>query len=416
MATCAQEYDLIVIGGGPAGATVGALVAQAGFSVLLLEREKSPQFQIGESLMPFTYWTFKRLGLLPKLRESAFPKKHSVQFFGGSGRASAPFYFSETNPHESSMTWQVVRSDFDRMMLENAREKGADVVAGAAVREVCFEKERAVGVVARMPDGEEQTVTSSVVADASGQSAFLARRLGLLDSEPALKKASIYTHYEGGVRDSGRDEGATLILHTRDRDSWFWYIPLPDDRVSVGVVGGLDYLVRNRAGGAAEIFAEELALCAPMQERLAPARQLFPPKTTKDFSYRARRIAGDGWVLVGDAFGFLDPIYSSGVFLALKSGEMAADAICAGLAGNDTSAAQLGSFGTQFSRGMEAVRKLVYAFYEKEFSFAEFLKLHPECKQGVIDILSGDVYKDGVLDLFAAMDTMVPLPEDNLLE
>ena len=177
-----------------------------------------------------------------------------------------------------------------------------------------------------------------------------------------MKKASIYTHYRGGQRDEGIDEGATLILHTENRDSWFWYIPLPDDKVSVGVVGAISYLVQGRREDAQTIFDQELAKCRPMQERLQNAEQLFPVKTTKDFSYRASRIAGEGWVLVGDAFCFLDPMYSSGVYLALKSGEMAADAIAEAFAKEDFSAAQLGGFGPELVRGMEAVRKMVYAF------------------------------------------------------
>ena len=410
--TTATAYDVIVVGGGPAGSTTATLVANAGHRVLLLERETTPQFQVGESLMPGTYWTFERLGMLEKLRESAFPRKFSVQFFGRSGNGSAPFYFRDNDSHESSMTWQVLRSDFDRLMLDNARERGVDVVEGAQVREVLFEEQRAVGVAASMPDQTQQTFRAPVTVDATGQSALISRRLKISQVEPTLKKASVYTHFEAGRRDSGDDEGATLILHTQSANSWFWYIPLPDDRVSVGVVGSIDYLLQDRSGSAQQAFDEELAICAPMRERLAEARQLFPVKVTKDFSYRADRIAGPGWVLVGDAFGFLDPIYSSGVYLALKSGEMAADSICDALESRDFSAEQLGRFGAEFVSGMEAVRKLVYAFYTKDFSFAEFLKRHPHCRKGIIDILSGNLYNDGVREIFEPMSEMCELPAD----
>jgi flavin-dependent dehydrogenase len=168
----------------------------------------------------------------------------------------------------------------------------------------------------------------------------------------------------------------------------------------------------DRSLDAQAIFDRELAKCAPVQERLADAVQVFPMKVTKDFSYRAKQIAGDGWVLVGDAFGFLDPVYSSGVFLALKSGEMAADAILEGFEKGDLSESQLGSFRETFVGGMESIRKLVYAFYDKDFSFGKFLMANPECQQGIVDILSGDVYTKDVTPIFKPMSEMCELPTE----
>ena len=412
-----DSYDVIVIGGGPGGSTAATLLAEKGNRVLLLEREKSPQFKVGESLMPATYWTFKRLGVIEKLKGSHFPEKYSVQFYSSSGKASAPFYFYRNDPHESSMTWQVLRSEFDQMLLDNAQEKGAEVRRGVSVHEVLFDGERAVGVQAKLADGRIAGLSAKVVVDSTGQSALISRKLKINTIEPTLKKASIFTHFEGGIRDGGIDEGATLILHTEHKDSWFWYIPLPYDRVSVGVVGDLDYLLQDRreSDGTLShqaIFDEELAKCPALEPRIADARQLFPVKVTKDFSYRANRIAGDGWVLVGDAFGFLDPVYSSGLFLALKSGEMAADTINDALEKPDFSAEQLGSFGPDFVGGMEAIRKLVYAFYTKDFSFGRFLQRFPECQQGIVDILSGNVYRKDVTGIFGPMGEMCRLPED----
>ena len=412
-----HNYDTIVIGGGPAGSTVATLVAEHGHRVLLLERATTPQFKIGESLIPATYWTFKRLGMLEKLRTSHFPQKYSVQFYSRSGKGSTPFYFFQTNPHESAVTWQVLRSEFDQMLLDNAKEKGVEVCRGIGVREVLFEGDTATGVVTQHTDGTRETLRATVIVDSTGQRSLIGKQLNLNTIEPNLKMASLFTHYEGGHRDEGIDEGATLILHTEEKDSWFWSIPLPYNRTSIGVVGELGYLLQNRRNAdgkldAQQIFNEELEKCVPLKERLEGAKQLLPIQTTKDFSYRASRIAGNNWVLVGDAFGFLDPVYSTGLFLALKSGEMAADVIIEAFKKNDFSEAQLGSFGPAFVDGMEAFRKLVYAFYTKDFSFARFLSEYPEHQGGIVDILSGDVFRKDVTHIFPAMAEMCPLPPE----
>jgi len=405
------EHDVIVIGGGPGGGAAATLVAQRGHKVLLLERSSEPKFKIGESLMPATWWTFDRMGMIPKLKASHFVPKYSVQFYGKSGRASLPFYFQETNPHESSVTWQVLRSEFDAMLLENAQEHGVEVRRGVAVKDVLFDGERAVGV--RLDSGD--TLSCRVVVDATGRSAFLGRKLGLMRPDPELRKAALFTHYEGALRDPGIDEGATLVLYTKDPGGWFWYIPLPEDKVSVGVVGSIDQLITNRKGDPQAVFDEEVAGCPALVPRVANARQAMPVQVLNDFSYRSSRIAGDGWVLVGDAFGFLDPIYSSGVFLALKSGELAADSIHAALEAGDTSAARLGAHGPDFLAGMEAMRKLVYAFYEPDFSFAKFLARYPDCRIDLIHLLVGNVFRPSN-GLFGSMGQMARLPEEARLE
>ena len=419
------DYDVIVMGGGPAGATVATLVAAAGRRVTLLERLPETGFKIGESLMPETYRTFARLGLLDALYASPFPRKYSVQFYSKSGRPSAPFYFQETDPGESSITWQVPRRDFDRLLLDNARRHGVEVRQGATVREVLFDgdprevspacdgasagavrgpaTERAVGVAADLPGEGRRELHAKVVVDATGQSAILGRRLGLREIDPLLKKAAIFSHFEGALRDPGIDEGATLVLHTERQESWFWYIPLPHDRVSVGVVGAVEYLVGGRAGNLQQVFEEEVARCSPLVPRLAGARRVMDFLALRDFSYKSRQIAGPGWVLVGDAFGFLDPIYSSGVLLAFSSGEFAADAILGGLADGDLSAARLGAFGPRFIAGMDAMRVLVHTFYDPNFRFSKFIRRFPECRHDLIRVLRGDVFDHDFSRLFAAL-------------
>ncbi len=406
-----SEYDVIVVGGGPAGSSTAALVAEADRKVLLVDREKFPRFRLGESLMPATYWTLERLGILDQMKCSGFPEKHSVQFFGRAGRASAPYYFSAVEPGESAQTWQVKRLDFDHMMLRNAAAKGADVFEQVRVHEVLFEGDTATGIRAEFRDGSKRDIGAKVVVDATGQSALLAKKLKLRRTDPNLQHCAFFTRFRGAARDEGIDEGATLIMHTETEQSWFWYIPQPDDVVSVGVVGKLDYLVKGRSKDPAVVFAEEVARCKPLQERIAGAEQEHEIRVLKDFSYASRRIAGNGWVLAGDAFGFIDPIYSSGVFLALKGGEMAADSILDAFAANDFSAERLGRHGPELVSGIDALRKLVYAYYDPDFSIAEFLKRYPEQEEDLVHLLIGNVYRRDVRGLLRAMDEYRELPD-----
>ena len=398
------DTDLAVIGGGPAGATVATLVAQQGHRVTLFERDDFPRFHIGESLMPETYWTFKRLGVLDKLKASPYVRKYSVQFINDTGKESQPFYFDEHKPHECSITWQVLRSEFDRMMLDNAKQHGVEVHQGARVREVLFEGDRACGVRVQDSDGSTRDISCKVVADASGQSSLISSRLKLRQADPHLRKGSIWTYYRGARRESGRDEGATLVMHTEGKKGWFWYIPLPDDIVSVGVVGDFDELFGDRRDHG-EVFNEQVELCMAAKERLEGAERVAEYRATKDFSYTSSEVAGPGWVLVGDAFGFLDPVYSSGVFLALKSGELAADAIVDGFKTDDLSAAQLGRWSEEYRRGMRRMRELVCAFYEG-FSFGKFLRKYPQFQGHITDLLIGDLFKESVDEVFPPMTAM----------
>jgi flavin-dependent dehydrogenase len=396
--------DVIVIGGGPAGSTVSTLIAQRGHRVELFEREHFPRFHIGESLIPETYWVLKRLNMLPKMQQSHFVKKFSVQFVNSSGRNSAPFYFWDNKPHECSQTWQVVRSEFDQMMLNNAREHGVNAHEGVRVHDVLFEGDRAVGVSIKEDDGSFREVRARVVVDASGQNGLLMNRLRLRVWDPLLNKGAIWTYWEGAYRDTGRDEGATLVVHTGNKNGWFWYIPLPNDTMSVGVVAPFDYLFKGR-GGYPQTYQEEVEGCPGVKERVANARRITGYFATKDYSYRSTQVSGNGWVLVGDAFGFLDPLYSSGVLLALKSGELAADAIVDGLASGDTSAAQLGRWGKGFNEGVDRMRRLVCEYYDG-FSFGNMVRRYPELRGTLTDLLIGDLFTDRVDKVWQPLESL----------
>lgn len=398
------DPDVVVIGGGPAGATTAALVAEHGHTVLLFERERFPRYHVGESLIPETFWVLERLGILPAMRESRFNEKHSVQFVSDQGQLSAPFYFADYKHHESSRTWQVTRREFDQLLLDNARAKGAEVQEGVRVLEVLFDGPRAVGVRVVDEEGHERTVRSRVVVDAAGQSGLIQDRLGLRQWDPDLKKAAIWTYWKGAKRETGRDAGATLVLQTEGKKGWFWYIPLSDDITSVGVVADHVYLFQGRSSKAPDaVYAEEVARCPGLLPRLDGAERVEPFRVAKEYSYRSKQVAGDGWVLVGDALGFLDPLYSSGILLALKSGALAADAIHTGLAAGNTQAAALGCWGPGYLAGMDRMRKLVRAFYDG-LNFGHIVRQHSEAKPLLTDILIGDLFKDEIDSLWPLLE------------
>lgn len=396
--------DVIVIGGGPAGSTVSALIAQHGYKVQLFEREHFPRFHIGESLIPETYWVLKRLGMLEKMLKSHFVKKYSVQFVNATGKLSAPFYFWDNKPHECSQTWQVVRSEFDLLMLNNAREHGVEAHEGVRVRDVMFENQRAVGVKIQLEDGTKKEVRARVIVDASGQSGLLQNKFKLRVWDPILNKGAIWTYWEGAYRDKGRDEGATMVLQTANRLGWFWYIPLHDNRVSVGVVAPFDYLFKGR-GSHEQTYIEEVERCPAVKERVSSGKRITGYFATKDYSYRATQAAGEGWVTIGDAFGFLDPLYSSGVLLALKSGEMAADAIVEGFQHGDLSATQLGKWGALFNQGVDRMRRLVCEYYDG-FSFGQFVRHYPHLRGTVTDLLIGDLFTNRVDSVWQPMESL----------
>jgi flavin-dependent dehydrogenase len=402
-------FDCIIIGGGPAGSAAGAVLAEHGHRVLLLEREKFPRYHIGESLLPFTFHPLQRLGLIDRMKSSAFVKKHSVQFVSPSGRASQPFYFYTRYDRDTvAQTWQVLRSEFDQLLLDNAREKGVEVREQTTVAELLKEGEAVVGVRAQTAGGAVAEYRAPITLDCSGKESFAAVRNEWRVPDPFLNKVAVWTYYQGAMRDAGLDAGATTVAYVPEK-GWFWYIPQHDDRVSVGVVAEGKYLTRGGIKSPEEIFRREAGENRWIQEHLACGRQTGPYRLTSEYTHHARHCAAPGLLLAGDAFAFLDPVFSSGVMLALKSGVLAGDAIHQALVEENFSSERFAEYGRFMREGVENMRKLVYAFYHPKFSFRQLTNKYPEAAGWVTDCLSGDVNKD-FTPLWKQIEEFVPLP------
>jgi flavin-dependent dehydrogenase len=398
-----------VIGGGPSGATAAAILAQKGRKVVVVEKEKFPRYHVGESLMPFCYFTFERLGVLDELKKFAFTEKHSVQFVRQDGKMSAPFYFFQHMDHPAATTWQVKRSEFDHMLLRNAEKQGAEVREETLVVDFVYDGDAVAGVRVRGKDGGEEELRAPVTLDASGRDALFQRKKKWRKRDPKLNKIAIWTLFKGAKRDPGLDEGATTIAYLEDR-GWFWNIPMRDDLVSSGIVAERDYLYRDTRDPA-EIFQREIKNNKWVKEHLSQGESLGQYWVTGEYSYRAEHCAADGIVLVGDAFAFLDPVFSSGVFLALKSGEMAADAVDAALEKGSVTAGDFADYGETLCRAIEVMRKMVYAFYDNDFSFGKLIRAHMGLRPQLTDALIGDLIGKEYEELMGAMGELAELPK-----
>ena len=317
-----DQYDVVVVGDGPTGTSCAQLLTRCGHDVLLLERDRHPRFCVGESLLPATNPIWETLDVVDAFAEAGFIKKTGAYFSDREGRFAGDIMFPEAQRKVADSAWQVQREKLDKILWDKAVASGAQCVDKTHVRRFVMEGKRCTGVDLTTEGGERKTVNARLVMDASGRRSQLARQLDLRQPDPHLTGVAIYTHYRGVSRSSGDDEGTIGILATHD--GWGWIIPFSDDTASVGLVIKKAAFQQAKPGRSVEELWQHLLDQTPsVANRLNRAERVRDLSVVADFSYRARRVAGDGWVLVGDAAAFLDPVFSSGIHLAVTGAWLA---------------------------------------------------------------------------------------------
>ncbi len=318
-----ERCDILIIGGGPAGSTAAIMLAEKGYHVVVLEKARHPRFHIGESLLPANLPLFQRLGVAEKVRVIGM-EKWGAEFISHWDGRSQEFQFANAWDKSLPMAYQVRRSEFDEILIRRAAEQGAQVVEGCRVRDVEFLDDERIRVHAVHDDGRTQSWETSQLIDASGRDTFLGNRLQTKRRNKKHNSAAMYAHFTGAQRDCGKRAG-NISIYWFDH-GWLWFIPLADGTTSIGAVVWPHYL-KSRVGSVRDFFLSTIALCPPLAERLSAATLASEVEATGNFSYACDRSYGKNFLMIGDAFAFIDPVFSSGVMLAMNSGMAAAEAV-----------------------------------------------------------------------------------------
>ncbi len=380
-----MKYDVIVIGGGPSGSTVAARLAQRGRRVVLLEKEHFPRFHIGESLLPCSMPLFEQLGVMPALVAHGFLPKYAAEFVTADGRLTRRYAFADGLIPGAPSAFEVDRAELDHLLLKNAAQLGVEVREGTAVTRFDITREGAE-VSVRDDAGTEAQLSAQLLIDASGQTSFVAGKLGMREMDAGLKNFAVFSHFEGAERHEGKREGDISVVLVPG--GWWWVIPLAGGRTSVGQVGPASML-RGRKPDEA-YFHEQIAATPYLAKRLGNATRVAAVRTISDYSYVSKKLAGDRLVLVGDAGAFIDPVFSTGVYLGMVGAFRAAEAVDAALTVGRFSRREFVAYEAWVFKQVDAYKKFVKGFYKPEFvellmAPSEFLDL----RAAITSLLAG---------------------------
>ncbi|MEO6325056.1 MAG: NAD(P)/FAD-dependent oxidoreductase [Thermoanaerobaculia bacterium] len=393
--TVPETVDAVVCGGGPAGSSFATFLARMGYSVVLFEREKFPRFHIGESLLPWNVPLLERLGALEKVRAAGMQVKYGARFYHQGTEMTRVVQFKNGMDSDHPTSFQVKRAEFDKLLLDHSRESGATVFEEAKVEEVLFDGARARGVLVTLK-GEDQprTVSAKVVVDATGRDALLSRKLGGRQRDPLLDRSAAFAHYDTFKRETGTTGGDIIVVTTPD--GWWWLIPFSDGSVSVGIVMPSQRF-KTRSGSVDTLFEEALAATPEIRDLLVGATRTTEIRALADYSYKTSTFSGDGFCLIGDAACFLDPVFSTGVLMAMTSAELAAETIDRSLKRKGrVDAADFGKFNRVYRRGVKRFARFVHGFYQPHM-LETFYTPAPNLWMGraVTTLLGGGVFNSG---------------------
>ena len=384
-----MSCDVLVVGGGPAGSTISALLAERGWNVRVLEKDSHPRFHIGESLLPQSVPMLKRLGVLPEVEKIGIIKYGAQMVSHRYGRTQM-FYFSKAFDESQPYAFEVKRSEFDTILAQNAIAKGAHFSEGVRARHVDFRPGRPSLVHTEDREGCTATWEARFVVDASGRDTFLSAQLGGKHRSKKHGSVAIFGHFAGVSRLPGMDEGN--ITAGWLRDGWCWLIPFKDGTMSVGVVCHPDYIRSNKAS-LDQLLLDTLRQSPPIAERMTQATPLTTTYAAAHFSYRRTTMSGEGYLMIGDAFAFIDPVFSSGVHLALNSGTMGAEVVDAYLRGSAEYPVRVKEFDRTVRRGIDTFSWFIHRFNQPAFeSLFVSTNRPPKMERAVLSLLAGDVF------------------------